>query len=288
MATPFLPRSRARAVAILIAASVGLVAAPAFAKVLAKVDGLEITDDDVKIALEDIGPTLPQQIQGPQREAYVLDYLIDMKLAAKKFIADKMAAGPEIVRKTEYYKDKVLSETVLGGVAKNAATDAEMKKVYDEAKSKEKPEEEAHARHILVPTENEAKDVLKRLKGGEEFAKVAKEVSKDPGSEGGDLGWFTKERMVPEFADAAFKLNKGQLSEPVKSQFGWHIIQLEDKRTKEFPPYDAVKEQIASYVAQKAQSDLIMDLRKGAKIERTEPPAPELPPAPAAGAPPKP
>ena len=279
MSTAFQPRARSRVLAILLAASACLAAAPAFAKVLAKVDGLEITDDDVKIAMEDIGPTLPQQLQGPQRDTYVLDYLIDMKLAARKFTTDKMAAGPDIVRKTEYYKDKVLSETVLGGVAKAAVTDAEMKKVYDEAAKKQAPEVEIHARHILVPTEDEAKDVLKRLKAGEDFATVAKQVSKDSGSEGGDLGWFTKDRMVPEFADAAFKLKKGEISEPVKSQFGWHVIKLEDTRTKEFPPFETVKDQIANYVAQKAQSEMILELRKSAKIERTEPPAPELPAA---------
>ena len=272
MANIFSSRSRGCATAILLAAA-SLAAAPAFAKTLAKVDGLEITDDDVKIALEDIGPTLPQQLEGAQRDTYLLDYLIDMKLAAKKFTTDKMAAGPDIVRKTEYYKDKVLMETVLGGVAKNAATDAEMKKVYDEAAKAQKPEEEVHARHILVPTEDEAKAVLKRLKAGEDFAKVAGEVSKDPGSQGGDLGWFTRDRMVPEFADAAFKLEKGKLSEPVKSQFGWHVILVEDKRMKEFPPFEAVKDQIATYVAQKAQSEMVLGLRKGAKIERMDQPA---------------
>jgi peptidyl-prolyl cis-trans isomerase C len=262
---------RARVAAIALSAAAGVFAAPVFAKTLAKVDGLEITDQDVKIALDDIGASLPEQLQGPQRDAYALDYLIDMKLAAKKFVADKMAATPEIVKKTDYYKDKVLMETVLNGVAKAAATDAAMRKTYDDAAKAQKPEEEAHASHILVETEDEAKAVLKRVKGGEDFAKVATEVSKDPGSQGGDLGWFTKDRMVPEFADAAFKLKKGEISEPVKSQFGWHIIKLEDKRTKEFPPYDQVKDQIANYVAQKAQTELVMDLRKGAKIERTEP-----------------
>ncbi len=279
----FTPRPLA---AILIASSLGFAAAPAFAKVLATVDGLEITDEDAKVALEDIGPTLPEQLQGPQRDAYVLDYLIDMKLAAKKFIADKMAADADIVRKTEYYKDRVLMEAVLGGVAKSAATDAEMKKVYDEAAKKQPPEEEIHARHILVPTEAEALDVLKRLKAGEDFAKIASEVSKDPGSQGGDLGWFTKDKMVPEFAEAAFKLDKGQVSGPVKSQFGWHIIQVEDKRMKEFPPFDQVKDQIANYVAQKAQTALILELRQAAKITRADAPpsgapAPVLAPAPA-------
>ena len=272
MANAYFTRSRACATAILLATAT-LAAAPSLAKTLAKVDGLEITDDDVRIALEDIGPTLPQQIEGAQRDTYALDYLIDMKLAAKKFTTDKMAAGPDIVRKTEYYKDKVLMESVLGDVAKTAATDAEMKKVYDEAAKAQKPEEEVHARHILVPTEDEAKAVLKRLKAGEDFAKVAGEVSKDPGSQGGDLGWFTRDRMVPEFAEAAFKLEKGKLSEPVKSQFGWHVIQLEDRRTKQFPPYEEVKDQIANYVTQKAQSEMVLGLRKAAKIERMDQPA---------------
>ncbi|MGC2225088.1 MAG: peptidylprolyl isomerase, partial [Methylocella sp.] len=95
-----------------------------------------------------------------------------------------------------------------------------------------------------------------------------------PGSEGGDLGWFTKDRMVPEFADAAFKLEVGQVSDPVKSPFGWHIIEVLDKRQKTFPPFDQVKDQITRYVVQKAQTALVADLRKTAKIERTEPPEP--------------
>jgi peptidyl-prolyl cis-trans isomerase C len=257
-------------------------AGAARADVLAKVDGIEITDEDVKVALEDLGPTLPQQVQGPQREAYVLDYLIDLKLVAKKADTDKMAVGPDVVRRMAYYHDKVLMEELLGKTAKEGATDAAMKKVYDDAAKAQKPEEEANARHILVPTEDEAKDVLKRVKAGEDFAKVADEVSKDPGSKGGDLGWFTKERMVPEFAEAAFKLQKGQISEPVKSQFGWHIIKLEDKRMKEFPPFEQVKDQVANYVAQKSQTDLILKLREAAKIERTAPPAaPDAPTAPA-------
>jgi peptidyl-prolyl cis-trans isomerase C len=250
----------------------------ASAGVLAKVDGIEITDDDVKVALEDLGPTLPQQIQGPQRDAYVLDYLIDLKLVAKKADQDKMAVGPDVVRRMAYYHDKVLMEELLGKAAKEGATEAAMRKVYDDAAKAQKPEEELNARHILVATEDEAKDVLKRVKGGEDFAKVADEVSKDPGSKGGDLGWFTKDRMVPEFGDAAMKLKKGEISEPVKSQFGWHIIRLEDRRTKEFPPFEQVKDQVANYVAQKSQTDLILKLREAAKIERTAPPAaPEAP-----------
>ena len=160
-------------------------------------------------------------------------------------------------------------EAMLTEIAKTATADATLHKIYDDAAKQQKPEEEIHARHILVPTEADAQTALKRVKAGEDFAKVAKEMSKDPGSEGGDLGWFTKERMVPAFADAAFKLKEGEVSDPVKSQFGWHIIKVEGKRTKTFPPFDQVKDQILRYAVQKAQSDLIVDLRKNAKIDRT-------------------
>ena len=119
--------------------------------------------------------------------------------------------------------------------------------------------------------------MAERLKKGEDFAKVAGELSKDPGSgkDGGDLGWFTKDKMVKEFAEVAFKVEKGQMSDPVKSQFGWHIIKVEDKRQKPFPTYDQVKDQIERYVVQKAQADLIMKLRAEAKIERKDEPKAE-------------
>jgi peptidyl-prolyl cis-trans isomerase C len=259
------------------ALAVGLaltLSAPASAKVLARVNGAEITDDDVKIALDDIGASLPQQIEGPARQAYILDYLIDAKLVAQKAEAEKMGEGAEFAKKVAYYRDKVLMEDLLGKVAKDAASDAAIQKTYDDVAKQQKPEEEVRARHILVENEPDAQAALKRVKGGEDFAKVANEMSKDPGSKGGELGWFTKERMVPEFADAAFKMQPGQISDPVKSQFGWHIIQVEERRQKQFPPLDQVRDQVTRYVVQKSQSELILKLREAAKVERTEPEKP--------------
>jgi peptidyl-prolyl cis-trans isomerase C len=202
-------------------------------------------------------------------------------LVAQKALAEKADQTPEFAKKLAYAREKLLMESVLEEVAKTAATDAAIKAAYDEAAKAQKPQTEIHARHILVATEEEAKAALKRLMDGkEEFADIAKAVSKDPGAEGGDLGWFTKDRMVPEFAEAAFKLDVGQVSDPVKSPFGWHIIEVLDKREKTFPPLDQVKPQVTNYVIQKAQSALVADLRKGAKIERMEPPP--APPAPGA------
>jgi len=251
-----LKRRHASILSLAASALIGLAAlSPASAKVLATVNGSDITDEDVRTATEDLGPSMPAQLQGPAREAYVVDYLID----------------------------KVLMENLLGSIAKTAITPDAEKKVYDDAAKAQAPETEIHARHILVPTEDEAKAALVRVKKGEDFAKVADEVSKDPGSQGGDLGWFTKDKMVPEFAAAAFKMEPGQVSDPVKSEFGWHVIKVEGKREKSFPPFDQVKDQVARYVAQKAQSDAVMKLREAAKIDRATPPSsapPGVSPAP--------
>lgn len=249
---------------------------PATAKVLAKVDGQEITDDDVKLALEDIGSTLPQQLQGADRENYVVDYLIDMILVAKKAEADKLADGVEFRRRLTYLRERALMETLFGNLGREAATDAALQAVYEQAAKAQTGEPEVKARHILVATEAEAKAALKRVRDGEDFAKVATEVSRDPGSQGGDLGWFSKDQMVPEFGNAAFAMEPNQISEPVKSQFGWHIIKVEGKRTKSFPPFEQVKEQVKQYVVQRAQQDLISKLRSAAKIERMSDAKPDL------------
>jgi len=287
------PQAPARRLALSLALSLGAAlalagAAHADPKVLAKVDGAAITEDDVNDALLDIGPGLPQKLEGPAREKYLLDYLIDLKLVARKAEADKLDAGADFARRLAYYHDKLAMEAMLTGVAKAATTDEAEHKAYDEAAKAHAPVEEIHARHILLPSEEEAKAALARIKNGEDFAKVATELSKDPAGEGGDLGWFSKDRMVPEFADAAFKLQPGEVSEPVKSQFGWHIIKVEDKRMTTFPPFEQVKDQAARYVAQKAQSDLIASLRQGVKIERfdeEEKPAADAAPAGGATAP---
>src|SRR2546430_8569212 len=124
-----------------------------------------------------------------------------------------------------------------------------MHKVYDDAIGQMKKEPEVRARHILVETEDEAKAVVAELKKGADFAELAKAKSKDPGSaDGGDLGYFTKDQMVPEFSEVAFKLEKGQLSDPVKSQFGWHVIKVEDKRERQPPEYDKVKDQLENFL----------------------------------------
>src|ERR1700733_6449517 len=183
--------------------------------------------------------------------------------------------------------NKVLMEALLKRTGESALTDDAMHKVYDDAVKQMANEQEVHARHILVATEDEAKAILAQLKAGADFATLAKEKSKDPGAaQGGDLGYFTKDQMVPEFAEVAFKLDKGQISDPVKTEFGWHIIQVQDKRKREVPSFEQVKPQLETYVVRKAQADFVTKMRDSAKIERTQAAAPPAPAgAPTTGAP---
>lgn len=274
--------SRLGLAALLALAAADGAAQAAESKTLATVDGQAITQRDVDDATADIGPNLPEKADPAARRKYVLDYLIDLKLVAKKAFADKIDADLEFMRKAAYFRDKLAMEAELGRIGKAADSEKAEREAYDTAAKAQPPEPEVHARHILLPDEAAAKAALERVKKGEDFAKVATELSKDPGSEGGDLGWFTKERMVPEFSAAAFKMEPGQISDPIKTQFGWHIIRVEEKRVKSFPPFDQVKEQAGKYVQQKAQSEVVTDLRKSAKIERfdAEPAAPAAPAAP--------
>ncbi|RDJ21797.1 peptidylprolyl isomerase [Bosea caraganae] len=273
-------------------AAAPLAALPALAqqdKVVAKVDGMNITERDLTSATEDLQERLAQLPEERKRDELV-NFLVDLKLGAKAAAAAKIAETPEFASRLAYMRDKLLLDEYISRESKKAVTPEAARKLFDDTVKTMAPEEEVHARHILVEDEAKAKEVAERLKKGEDFAKVAAELSKDPGSgkEGGDLGWFTKERMVPEFAEAAFKLEKGQVSDPVKSQFGWHVIKLEDKRSKPLPKFEEVKPQIDQYLERKAQQDIVVALREKAKIERLDKPAAPAPAAPAPAEPKKP
>ncbi len=269
------------ALAVVIAASgTNFAKAQGADPVLARVDGVEIKQSDLGIAEADIGQSLPPQAQGDARRDALLSYLIDITIIARAGEAKKVQENPAFPRKLAYARNKVLMEILLDQESKSAVNDKEMRKLYDESVKKAGGEQEVRARHILVDNEDKAKEIIAQLKGGADFAKLAKENSKDPGaSDGGDLGYFTKDQMVPDFAEAAFKIDKGKISEtPVKTQFGFHVIKIEDKREKKPPSYEEVKDQIQSFVIRKAQAELVMKLREGAKIERltqaTSPAAP--------------
>jgi peptidyl-prolyl cis-trans isomerase C len=237
--------------------------------VVAKVNGTEIRQSDLAAAEEDIGQNLPPMAPDAKRD-YLITYVSDMLILSKAAEAKKIGDSAEFKRKLDIARNKLLMEGLLTAEAKTAVTDEAMKKVYAEATKQMGNEQEVHARHILVEKEDDAKAILADLKKGGDFAAIAKEKSKDPGSKenGGDLGYFTKDQMVPEFAAVAFKLDKGQLSDPVKTQFGWHVLKVEDKRNRPVPEFEKVKDQVETFVVRKAQADLVTKLRGEAKIEK--------------------
>jgi len=204
---------RASALALIAATLVAaLPAGPAWSQsdpVVAKVNGVEIHESDLAMAEEDVGQNPQLQAMSPEaRRDYMVSYLADVILAAKAAEGKKVADQKEFKGRLAFIRNKLLMETLLQQEGKAALTPAAMKKVYDEAVKQMANEQEVRARHILVPTEDEAKAVLAEVKKGTDFAELARQKSKDPGAaaEGGDLGYFTKDQMVPEFAAVAFAL----------------------------------------------------------------------------------
>jgi peptidyl-prolyl cis-trans isomerase C len=276
----------AATLALLLAAA-GPVAAQDKDPLIAKVNGTEIHQSDMAAAEEEAGQIPPMSPEAKQD--YLVQFMADMILVAKVAEDKKMGDTAEFKKHLDFTRKKLLMSDLLQATAKEAITDDAMHKVYDEAVKQMGQEQEVHARHILIraaagdenaskAAEDKIKAIIARLKKGEDFETVAKEVTEDPSGKanGGDLGYFSKEQMVPEFSNVAFKLEKGQISEPVKTQFGWHVLKVEDKRVKPTPKFEDVKPQIEQYVARKAQAELVQKLRAEAKIEKmykTEPPA---------------
>src|SRR5579864_9226792 len=245
--------------------------------VLAKVNGSEIRQSDVTLAEEELGPSLAQMDPATKKEN-VLAFLIDMKIVAKAAEDKKIEDRPDFKARLAFARNRLLMDNLLAAEGKAATTDDAMKKVYDESAKQISGEQEVHARHILVETEDEAKAIKAELTKGADFAELAKKKSKDPGAaDGGDLGFFTKDQMVPEFSAVAFALEPGKISDPVKSKFGWHVIKVEEKRNRKPPDFDQVKGQIETYVSRKAQADYVAKLRETAKIERMDQPADTAP-----------
>lgn len=254
--------------------------------VVAKVNGVEIRQSDLAIAEEDFGPNPPALTPDAKRE-YIITYLSDIILVAKAAEDKKLADAVEFQRRVRFTRNKLLAESMLQAETKAAVTDESMRKVYDDAIKGMADVQEVRARHILIrvpdandekaskQAEEKIKAIIERLNKGEDFATLANELTEDPSGKqnGGDLDYFTKEQMVPEFSNVAFQLEKGQISGPIKTQFGWHVLKVEDKRMRQPPEFDKVKDQVRTIVMRKAQADFITKLRADAKIERMDKPA---------------
>ena len=237
-------------------------------KVVAKVNGRAITEADLRLAEAEIGNDLGS-IPPDQRRRVLVEYLIENHLFAEAAEGENLGQGPAFDERKKYWHRRALRDAYFDRSVKGSVTEADAKKLYEAQIAAAKSQEEVRARHILVETEIKAKEIFEKIAHGEDFGRMAKEHSKDPGSkeEGGDLGYFAEGQMVPVFEETAFKLKKGDIAQPVQSQFGWHIIKVEDRRQRGAPPFDQIKERIiASLVHRKAQ-ELGQTLRDKAKVE---------------------
>ncbi len=269
----------ASALALLLAAVGPLHAEDAKDPLIAKVNGVEIHQSDLDLAETQAGQ-IPPMPPAAKRD-YLVQFMADVILVSKAAEDKKLDNTAEFKRHMQFERRKLLMSDLLQSVGNAAVTDAEMHKVYENAVKQMGQQEEVHARHILIrakPGDQKSSDAAKakieaiiaKLKNGADFAKLAKEDTEDPSGKanGGDLGYFSKDQMVPAFSKVAFGLKKGEISGPVHTQFGWHVIKVEDKRVKPAPTFDQVKTQIQQYVERKAQADLVQKLRGEAKIEK--------------------
>ena len=243
---------------------------PAADPVVAKVDGQPIRLSDLK----DAAQALPENLRGmPQQTLYpmLLDQLIDGRALAAEAHKSGLDQDPTVRRQIAAAEDRALQTAVLSKEVGPSVTNEAVRARYDQEISGKPGEEEVHAKHILVDNEAEARKIIGQLKGGADFAALAKQYSKDPAGaqQGGDLGFFKKDEMVPEFAAAAFALQPGQVSQdPVHSQFGWHVIQVVERRRADPPSFEQARDELRQKMIQEGVQKAVAKARASAAVEK--------------------
>ncbi len=236
-------------------------------KTVATVNGYEIKASEVRMAFDDvIGqlPNIPRKLRYP----FVVEFLIERHLLAQLANKEGVGDSDDYKRRLAAYQAKALRDSYLAQKIGPAVSEAEIKIVYDEESKRLEETERVRARHILVASEKEAGDIEARIAKGEKFEDLAKQYSLDGSKDyGGDLGYFTAPEMVPQFSAAAFAMQKGETSKPVKTDFGWHIIRIEDRKKGAAQPYDQVKGAIRNVLVRKKVQEKLQGLREVAKVE---------------------
>ncbi len=241
-------------------------------RIIATINGKAITEGELRLAEAEIGAELGN-IPDATKRRVLIEFMIETQLLADAADSAKLGQGADFEQRSRYWRRRALRDTYFDTKIKGGVTDADAKTFYDGQVAQMKPEEEVKSRHILVESEDQAKELREKIAHGGNFAQLAKEHSKDPGSkdEGGELGYFSRGQMVPQFEEAAFKLQKGDLSEPVQTQFGWHLIQVDDRRTRKPPEFAEVKERLVAAMVHRKAQEIVASLREGAKIEYVDP-----------------
>lgn len=257
--------------AVALSPGVGLAADDAD-PVVATVAGKDIYASELTFAEGDLDPQFAK-LPAEQRQLAALSAMIDIETLARKAEAAKLDEDEAFKRQMSFLRDRTLHNAFFKANVIDSITDADVKARYDKEVAATPAAEEIHARHILVKTEEEAKAVVAELDGGKDFAELAKEKSTGPSAaNGGDLDYFAKGSMVPEFEAVAFALKDGEYSkEPVKTQFGWHVIKVEDRRDAAPPEFEKVKEQVRQVVLRERYAEVIKNARTDTEIEVIDP-----------------
>jgi peptidyl-prolyl cis-trans isomerase C len=236
--------------------------------VVARVDGAELRLSDVEAAQQNLPPQA-QKLPLEQIYPMLLERLVDGMLITEAGRKERVEQDPELQVRLKRYEDRLIQEAYLNRAIKAAETEDQLKARYQTFAKDKAGREEVHAQHILVKTEDEAKSVIAELDKGADFGELAKKYSTDPSaSSGGDLGYFGHDDMVKAFTDAAFALPKGQYSKtPVKTEFGWHVIKVEDRRAGKPPSFEEAREQLSRDLAHEIIDAKLQNLRGAAKIE---------------------
>ncbi len=238
---------------------------------VARVNGVDVTEAELSFAEAEVGAEIAG-LPAESRRRVLLEYLVEAHLFADAAVKGQLGQGKEFEERLAYYKLRALRDTFYDKRVRDAVTEAQARAAYEEQIAKLTPEPEVHARHILVKTQQEAYDILKQLRAGADFLELAKKSSDGPSAQtGGDLGYFARGQMVKPFEDAAFALQPGQISEPVQTEFGWHIIKVEDKRNRPLPSFDEVKDQLMQSLVQNQLKAVVQSLRTTAKVEVVDP-----------------
>ncbi len=237
--------------------------------VVATVNGVKITLSDMQDVKQ---MTNPQIAALPMNAVFepLLDNLINTQVVAQAAKEAKIQDSAEYKKMMKSLENQILMQLYLKQQAQKMQTKAKLTEMYDQYTRNNPPQEEMSAAHILLKTEKEARDVIKQLEKGADFADLANKLSENKGLEGGDLGYFTRELMVPEFSEAAFRMKEGEISKtPVKTQFGWHIIKAGPRRLTEVPSFEEMEKELTQMQATEAVEEIVTGLRKKAKIVTT-------------------
>jgi peptidyl-prolyl cis-trans isomerase C len=231
------------------------------------VNGMAITYDDISMVENEL-MGLVGQLPERQRFETLVSFMVERLLAANAARAAGLENSAEVEKQISFLKQKALQDVYVGQLLMERVNEASVTAYYQENIVDGPKQEEVRARHILVDSREEAEAVIAAVKNGGDFIELAKKRSKGPsGAGGGDLGYFDRDAMVAPFSEAAFKLKKGKISAPVKTQFGWHVIKLEDRRTKPTPALDDVRDQIYQILISEARRGIYEEMRQGADVQ---------------------